>query len=63
MMVTADRYELPIAVADSSHKLAIKVGRTWDSVRSGISRSRKGIKSEFVFVEVDDFDISEGVME
>lgn len=40
LAVTADRYELPIAVADSAIGLARMVGRPVDAVYQGCTRSR-----------------------
>ncbi|MEA4922182.1 MAG: hypothetical protein VB031_02305 [Eubacteriaceae bacterium] len=43
MAVTADKYELPTMVADSSKELAGMLGRTVNSVRSHISHTKEGI--------------------
>ena len=51
LKVTKDRYELPVAVADSKKELARMVGRDV----SGIYRAfAEGRKSCYVEVEVDD---------
>ena len=39
MAVTADKYELPIAVADSAAELARMLGRAVDTVYGGCNRS------------------------
>ena len=41
IMVTRDKYELPLAVADTAAELARMVGVTTNAVLSGISKARK----------------------
>lgn len=55
IMVTRDKYELPLAVADTAAELASMVGVTTNAVLSGISKTRKGKlkKSRYIRVEVD----------
>ena len=51
LKVTKDKYELPVAVADSKAELADMLGRH----ESGIYRAfKEGRKSCYVEVEVDD---------
>lgn len=38
LCVTADEYELPLAVAETSTELALMVGTTGDNVREGARR-------------------------
>lgn len=52
MYTTKDKYELPIAVADSKGALAIMLGRPVHSVQSCFSKKHRG----YVEVEVDDGD-------
>ena len=42
MMVTMDKYELPIAVADSAAELARIVGTSKNSIDSAVSRYYSG---------------------
>lgn len=39
---TLDKYELPVAVADSAKELAEMVGSTQNSVLSSVSKGRRG---------------------
>lgn len=43
MAVTADEYELPIAVCDLPATLSRKLGRSVESVTQELSRMRRGI--------------------
>ena len=52
MFTTKDKYELPIAVADSKRALAVMLGRPVHSVQSCFSKKHRG----YVEVEVDDGD-------
>lgn len=52
MKVTRDKYELPVAVADSKSELACMVGVAPSSVCHALERGWK--KSTYVAVEVDD---------
>lgn len=55
MMVTKDKYELPLAVADTMAELARMVGVLPDSVRSAMCHDRKrGRKCQYIRVEVDE---------
>ena len=55
IMVTRDKYELPLAVDDTAAELARMVGVTTNAVLSGISKARKGKlkKAKYIRVEVD----------
>lgn len=56
MMVSNDKYELPVAVADSVEELADIVGRKRNTIESAISRHKNGKikKTKFVKVEIDE---------
>ena len=56
MEVTKDRYELPVAVADSIKELARIVGVSRDNIKSSASKRRRGLlkRSRFVSVEIED---------
>lgn len=41
---TTDKYELPVAIADSAARLAEMIGLKESSVRSMISRGQRGYK-------------------
>lgn len=42
MLVTDDKYELPIVVADTVYELAIKTGQKERSVRASLDKSARG---------------------
>lgn len=50
LKVTRDKYELPVAVAESPKELAIMLGTTKNNVLSSISKKRH----TWVMVEVED---------
>ena len=54
--VTRDKYELPVAVADSIKELARIVGVSRDNIKSSASKHRRGLvkRSRFVSVEIED---------
>ena len=55
MKVTDDKYELPIAIAESRAKLARKLGIKTNSIAAAIYRAKKtGHRQIFVEVIVDD---------
>lgn len=54
MLTTADKYELPLAVADSIFELARMTGITYETIRQGLDRSRRGKKSKWVMVQIDE---------
>lgn len=58
MAVTCDKYELPLAVADSTIQLAGMVGVRETTIRSNIVRhcKRSHFKMKFMRIEVDDND-------
>ena len=43
MAVTKDKYELPIAAADTAKEFAEMIGRTPGTIRNAVSRSGKSI--------------------
>ncbi len=56
MLVTQDKYELPLMVADTATELARKLGLSKDSVASAICKAKKdGRKCKYVRVELDDW--------
>lgn len=55
MKVTMDKYELPLAVADSSRELARCLGVSASTVASVVSNAkRRGGRCCYVKVEIDD---------
>lgn len=54
MAVTTDALSLPIAVAESDRELARMLGRSLQTVRSGICRGRRRKHPKYVVVEVED---------
>ena len=55
LKVTRDKYELPVAVADSAEELAAMVGATKNNVYSCISKRYKGWKRVVIDDEEDDW--------
>ena len=55
MMVTNDKYELPLAVADSRSELARLVGIKVNGIQKAMQRERQGkeVKSEHRFRKVE----------
>lgn len=54
MLVTQDKYELPLVVADSVAELAKLTGQKRSSVASAISHAKKkGFNSRYIRVIVD----------
>lgn len=54
MAVTPDKYELPVAVADSAIELGKKLGVSKNTIYSCISHAKKnGYKSVYVKVVID----------
>lgn len=54
LAVTADRYELPIIVADSSSELAEKLGTTPTAIRVRACRGQDGSKSGIKIYKVEE---------
>lgn len=55
MLVTADKYEPPMIVADSVAELAREIGRTPTDLYSAMSQARKrGGRCKYVRVEVEE---------
>lgn len=52
--VTDDKYELPIAVADSAGELAKMLGVKKNTVLTKISHGKQGIRTTYHRVEVED---------
>ena len=58
MLVTKDRYELPLAVADTRKELGEMLGVSPVTIANSITRAKKGgHKSKYVRVEFPDNDI------
>lgn len=57
--VTDDKYELPIAVADSAGELAKMLGVKKNTVLTKISHGRQGIRTTYHRVEIDDTEVEE----
>ena len=56
MLVTEDKYELPLMVTDTAQEMARKLGLCKDSVASAICKAKKdGRKCKYVRVELDDW--------
>lgn len=64
METTLDKYELPVAVADTAAELAKLRGVSVDTIRAKVSKAKNGTgtikRSRFVKVEFDDTDMEEG---
>ena len=61
--VTADKYELPVIVADSSVELAEKLGTTPTAIRVRACKQQNGLKSGIRIYKVEDLedeDLKEG---
>lgn len=58
LKVTADKYELPIAIADTQAELARMLGMPKSNINSSFSKLRSGkVKaSSYVEVEIGDID-------
>lgn len=56
MAVTADKYELPLFVADTARELAEHFGVSTITVYSAISKGLSGTKNGYRFVKVCDED-------
>lgn len=58
MKISNDKYELPLAVADSPSELAAMLGLQKSSMWSIFSKLRKGVSryKSYLIVEVDDDD-------
>jgi len=52
--VTHDKYELPLAVADSEQELAEILGVSISAVSHGLKRYRTGVNSIYQEVEIEE---------
>lgn len=60
MMVTNDKYELPLMIEDTAAELSRKLHMNPNSVGSAISAAKiRGHKCRYVKVEIDDYDEDE----
>lgn len=58
MMVTKDKYELPLAVADTRKELGRMIGVSPITIANSITRTRKdGHKSQYIRVDFPDNNI------
>lgn len=53
IMVTKDKYEHPIAIADTVKELSVMTGKSENAIRSGISKQKQGYRSRFYKIETD----------
>lgn len=54
MMVSRDRYELPLAVADSIKELSLLTGKSSSTIRTQIRRAKtQGRKSQYIKIIID----------
>lgn len=57
LLVTKDKYELPLEIADSAGELAQKVGCSVNNIYSAVSHARhRGHNSRFKKVEIEEDD-------
>lgn len=59
MWVSKDKYQLPLAVADSAHGLAMITGKTLNTIQSVVSKTEHGYGAKHppfirVWIEEDD---------
>lgn len=55
MLVSSDKYELPLAVADTTRELSVLIGVREDAIRSAMSKARKrGSKCRYVKVVIEE---------
>jgi hypothetical protein len=52
MAVTADKYELPVYIADTAAELARIVGISYAAIRSYVYRRQKGHGYKYIKVEI-----------
>ena len=62
MWVSKDKYQLPLAVADSAHSLALMTGKTLNTIQSVVSKTEHGVGAKNppyirVWIEEDANDI------
>lgn len=57
LLVTKDKYELPLEIADSAGELAKKVGCSVNNIHAAVSQARRrGYNSRFKKVEIEEDD-------
>lgn len=57
LKVTADKYEFPLAVADSASQLANMVGTSKECIYSCVSHAKShGYRSQYIKVEIEEDD-------
>lgn len=58
MLITQDKYELPLAVADTSEELSKMLGLSSSAVASSICRAKQsGRKCRYIEVRIDENDM------
>lgn len=53
MMVSKDKYQLPLAIADSASELARMVGKSSNTTRSAASHAKAGKIKNSIFYRVE----------
>lgn len=59
MAITTDKYELPLAVADTARELGNLVGVSANLIHSSISKNQSGKTRKMRFVKVEDCEVEE----
>lgn len=59
MAVTPDRYELPLAIADTARELGKLVGVSANLIHSSIAKKQSGKNRKMRFVKVDELEVEE----
>lgn len=55
LLVSSDKYELPLAVADTTRELSALIGVREDAIRSAMSKARKrGNRCRYVKVVIEE---------
>lgn len=55
MQVTRDKYEFPVAIADSIPELANMIGKSPNTIKSYMSRCKKiGRKCRYIKIEIEE---------
>ena len=53
MLITTDKYELPLAVADTVQELANILGENKNNIESCISHNRRGVSKRSKYIKVE----------
>lgn len=55
LLISSDKYELPLAVADTTRELSALIGVREDAIRSAMSKARKrGNRCRYVKVVIEE---------